>query len=755
MAKLVDNVQESLAVSEFLAVGGIFPARDGIGDGFMTLGMIRTFAGGFGPVGAPLLSGQLVAISSNTALFSVIGTTYGGDGMTTFALPNLAARTPIGDGQGPGLANHDLGAKTGPRSIALTQQQMPPALGGALQPVPSEGPSLAITYLIRSQGSAPSPIVGSELFVGEIVKFAGSFAPTGYLEANGQLVPIAGNEALFDVIGTAYGGDGETSFALPDLRGRNIVGAGSPLGIGTAAGNESVFLGNGMIPTSMGGAGQAYDNRGPGLTLNYIIKVQGIFPPRDGSGAPSESEHYLGEIAVFAGAFAPKGWAFCDGTALPINTNQALFSLLGDFYGGDGRTTFALPDLRGRTAVGTTPAAPVGTVIGHDEVVLTSAHMPDLTIGGTNAADAVTGGDGNDSLDGGGGNDTLAGGIGADTLSGGDGADRLAGGPGADVLRGGPGNDRYINPAGDQIVETAGGGAADRVDSNVSFSLAAAAFVERLVLTGSAAIDGAGNALDNLITGNAAANALGGGEGNDTLEGGAGNDTLTGGPGADLMAGGPGNDVYVDPVLTGPGADTIVEDADGGSDLVRSGATFSLATLDQVERLALTGSAGINGTGNALANAITGNSGANVLAGGSGADTLNGGAGKDVLVGGKGNDVMDGGPGADTFRFAVSGTGKDTINGFEAALDRFDLAGGMFTGRSESGGSTTLVHAGGTIKVAGIAGLSLDDWNALVLPAGGAARQAAFAGLDLAGHPQALMAPIAALHHSPADFHFV
>src|SRR5690606_21678322 len=60
---------------------------------------------------------------------------------------------------------------------------------------------------------------------------------------------------------------------------------------------------------------------------------------------------YIGEIRMFAGNFAPRGWAFCEGQMLPISQNTALFSLLGTTYGGDGRTTFALPDLRGRVPV--------------------------------------------------------------------------------------------------------------------------------------------------------------------------------------------------------------------------------------------------------------------------------------------------------------------------------------------------------------------------------------------------------------------
>ncbi len=66
------------------------------------------------------------------------------------------------------------------------------------------------------------------------------------------------------------------------------------------------------------------------------------------SEADLSSEPLMGEIAMFAGNFAPRGWAFCDGKALSVSENPALFTLLGNTYGGDGKTTFALPDLRGR-----------------------------------------------------------------------------------------------------------------------------------------------------------------------------------------------------------------------------------------------------------------------------------------------------------------------------------------------------------------------------------------------------------------------
>jgi len=93
------------------------------------------------------------------------------------------------------------------------------------------------------------------------------------------------------------------------------------------------------------GAGQAVNNMQPWIGINHVIALQGVFPARNSSNP------LLAEIMLFAGNFAPRGWAFCDGQLLPIVQNAALFSLLGTTYGGDGRTTFALPDLRGRTAI--------------------------------------------------------------------------------------------------------------------------------------------------------------------------------------------------------------------------------------------------------------------------------------------------------------------------------------------------------------------------------------------------------------------
>ena len=85
---------------------------------------------------------------------------------------------------------------------------------------------------------------------------------------------------------------------------------------------------------------------------------------------------FLGEIRIFAGNFAPQGWAFCEGQILAIAENDALFALIGTTYGGDGQTTFALPDLRGRVPVHQGPAHPLGEAGGQESVALTPAQMP-------------------------------------------------------------------------------------------------------------------------------------------------------------------------------------------------------------------------------------------------------------------------------------------------------------------------------------------------------------------------------------------
>lgn len=327
---------------------------------------------------------------------------------------------------------------------------------------------------------------------------------------------------------------------------------------------------------------------------------------------------------------------------------------------------------------------------------------------GRGGSDTLQGGTGNDTLDGGSGSDNLAGGTGDDTywidsagdvvtelagggsdtvrssvsrtlgnyqenlvltgnaatsgigntlansMTGNVSANAIDGGSGADTMAGALGNDTYyVDNAGDVVVELSGGGT-DTVRSSISRTLGG--FQEKLVLVGSAAINGTGNTLANVITGNAAANVLDGGAGIDTMLGGAGNDTY----------------------VVDHANDVVTELDSGGRDTVRSsvGRTLGFAQED----LILIGSAAIKGNGNELANVISGNSSANVLFGDQGNDRISGGSGNDVLDGGLGNDTLTGGAGLDAFRFAAALSGVDRIIDFTSGVDRIQLDHSGFGG---------------------------------------------------------------------------
>src|SRR6185312_7111522 len=113
----------------------------------------------------------------------------------------------------------------------------------------------------------------------------------------------------------------------------------------------SVGTGNLPIPT---GSGTPLSNDQPTVALNYMICINGIFPSRDG-GATNSDIGYLGEIMAYAGSSSdlPKGWVLAEGQQMSIAQNQALFAILGTTYGGNGQTTFDLPDLVGKVVVGT------------------------------------------------------------------------------------------------------------------------------------------------------------------------------------------------------------------------------------------------------------------------------------------------------------------------------------------------------------------------------------------------------------------
>ena len=164
----------------------------------------------------------------------------------------------------------------------------------------------------------------SSPYVGEIRMFGGNFAPVGWMFCEGQLLPISENETLFQLIGTTYGGDGQSTFALPDLRGRFPIHAGSGFALGLAAGTETVTLTTSQIPNhthdaacsagggdsgspvgkfwstdpagntaaynessgsqmaagALGAVGQSqpHNNLSPYLCVNFIISLFGVFP---------------------------------------------------------------------------------------------------------------------------------------------------------------------------------------------------------------------------------------------------------------------------------------------------------------------------------------------------------------------------------------------------------------------------------------------------------------------------------------------
>lgn len=224
--------------------------------------------------------------------------------------------------------------------------------------------------------------------------------------------------------------------------------------------------------------------------------------------------------------------------------------------------------------------------------------------------------------------------------------DVLKGDAGANVLNGMGGDDLFLFSGGSDKMD--GGEGVDTVD----FSGANNGIVANLA-TGTASTKGSKVALAGIenIIGTDKADTLTGDTSANVLIGGAGNDILDGGVGADTMRGGIGNDVYtVDDI-----GDIVIEEIGGGADAVYTRLDRYVLSAN-VEKLVLTGTANLAGTGNGLNNTLVGNDGANVLYGLDGADTLNGGLGNDTLYGGDGNDTLNGGAGADTMH---GGMGDD------------------------------------------------------------------------------------------------
>jgi microcystin-dependent protein len=186
------------------------------------IGEIRMFGGNFAPRSWAFCEGQLLAISQNQALFSILGTTYGGDGRTTFALPDLRGRTAISPGTGPGLSTYRLGQRGGVETVTLNTTQIP-----------------AHNHI------AQATIAGN--------------------------VNVASN--------TETANSGEAAGNVLGEAGANIYN-NSPAEPSEVLGGVSHNL-SASVQVGMNGGGQSHENRSPYLAVYYIIALQGIFPSRN------------------------------------------------------------------------------------------------------------------------------------------------------------------------------------------------------------------------------------------------------------------------------------------------------------------------------------------------------------------------------------------------------------------------------------------------------------------------------------------
>ncbi|WP_129586250.1 calcium-binding protein [Sphingomonas montana] len=387
------------------------------------------------------------------------------------------------------------------------------------------------------------------------------------------------------------------------------------------------------------------------------------------------------------------------------------------------------------STVSLTLAANVENLTLKGDAVTASGNMLDNLIIGNGVDNILSGSAGNDTLDGGAGNDTMIGGTGSDsyvvdssgdvvieqpndgadlvrtaltshvlatnvedltyfgaggftgtgnavanTITGGASKDKLDGKSGADTLIGLAGDDSYIvDDVGDLVVEAAGGGA-DGVVASVTYVLGAN--IENLTLSGSSAISGLGNDLNNRIKGNAGHNDLFGFEGNDVLDGGNGSDRLYGGSGDDTYYVSREEDKAIE--FAGEGRDTVFSDA----------LTFTLDA--NVENLTLVAVKAITGIGNDDDNVISGNASANTLVGEDGADLLDGKTGADEMIGGSGADTYVVDNAGDRVVEAI-GEGGDTVR---TSLVSYTLGDGV----------ENLVYTGSSA----FSGIGNDDANSII-----------------------------------------
>lgn len=475
---------------------------------------------------------------------------------------------------------------------------------------------------------------GSTLF--DIPSFSAMFTPDGRIIFENEASNLVANDDSFwrNIFIKDYQADGggkdtvkaSISYTLGQhIENLVLTGTEAINGVGNNKANK--LTGNSAANVLNGGLGKDTMAGGAGNDT-YIVDNPGDVVS-ESSTLATEIDTVLSSINYTLRANVENlvltGYGMINGSGNSLNNvltgNSSVNVLNGGagkdtMVGGAGNDTYMVDNTDDIVVELSALATEVDTVLASASYAL-SANVEKLLLTGT----AAINGTGNALAN------TLTGNSAANVLSGGDGADMLNGGAGADTLFGGVGDDRYwVDNSLDVVTEAAGSGV-DQVCSSVSFTLSAN--LERLVLAGTQALNGSGNALDNVLSGNASTNILSGGQGNDQLYGFDGADILNGNAGADTLNGGRGNDQYFVDDL----GDIVQEVAGFGRDSVSASVSYTLTA--NVENLLLTGTAA-NGAGNSLDNFITGNAVANILSGAVGADTLVGGAGNDRYDFGRG-----------------------------------------------------------------------------------------------------------------------